>query len=132
MLIKVPGAGEGVEAFEELTALGVNVNVTLLFAVERYEAIAEAFIKGLDRAHMRKRQVEFREVNVDRELLRTARGHEGRQGARGDGGGKGWRGAAGVVAPTHVAAEFLQRVSGVAAVVGSELKGDVVMQNSSP
>ena len=49
VLIKVPGTGEGVEAFEELTALGVNVNVTLLFAVERYEAIAEAFIKGLER-----------------------------------------------------------------------------------
>jgi len=49
VLIKVPGTGEGVEAFEELSALGVNVNVTLLFAVERYEAIAEAFIKGLDR-----------------------------------------------------------------------------------
>jgi transaldolase len=49
VLIKVPGTGHGVEAFEELTALGVNVNVTLLFAVERYEAIAEAFIKGLER-----------------------------------------------------------------------------------
>ncbi len=49
VLIKVPGTGEGVEAFEELTALGVNVNVTLLFAVERYEAIAEAFLKGLER-----------------------------------------------------------------------------------
>jgi transaldolase len=48
-LIKVPGTGEGVEAFEELTALGVNVNVTLLFAVERYEEIAEAFLKGLER-----------------------------------------------------------------------------------
>jgi transaldolase len=49
VLIKVPGTGHGVEAFEELTALGVNVNVTLLFAVERYEAIAEAFLKGLER-----------------------------------------------------------------------------------
>ena len=49
VLIKVPGTGDGVRAFEELTALGVNVNVTLLFAVERYEAIAEAFIKGLER-----------------------------------------------------------------------------------
>ena len=49
VLIKVPGTGDGVTAFEELTALGVNVNVTLLFAVERYEAIAEAFIKGLER-----------------------------------------------------------------------------------
>jgi transaldolase len=49
VLIKVPGTSEGVEAFEELTALGINVNVTLLFAVERYEEIAEAFIKGLER-----------------------------------------------------------------------------------
>ena len=49
VLIKVPGTGDGVKAFEELTALGINVNVTLLFAVERYEAIAEAFIKGLER-----------------------------------------------------------------------------------
>jgi transaldolase len=49
VLIKVPGTGDGVRAFEELTALGVNVNVTLLFAVERYEAIAEAFLKGLER-----------------------------------------------------------------------------------
>jgi transaldolase len=49
VLIKVPGTGEGVEAFEELTALGVNVNVTLLFAVERYEEIAEAFLRGLER-----------------------------------------------------------------------------------
>ena len=49
VLIKVPGTGEGIRAFEELTALGINVNVTLLFAVERYEAIAEAFLKGLER-----------------------------------------------------------------------------------
>jgi transaldolase len=49
VLIKVPGTTEGVRAFEELTALGVNVNVTLLFAVGRYEAIAEAYLLGLER-----------------------------------------------------------------------------------
>src|SRR5918997_5127882 len=49
VLIKVPGAEPGVRAFEELTARGVNVNVTLLFAVERYREIAEAFIGGLER-----------------------------------------------------------------------------------
>ncbi len=49
VLIKVPGTEQGVHAFEELTALGVNVNVTLLFAVSRYEAIAEAYIRGLER-----------------------------------------------------------------------------------
>jgi transaldolase len=49
VLIKVPGTEEGVEAFERLTALGVNVNITLLFAVSRYEAIAEAYLRGLER-----------------------------------------------------------------------------------
>jgi transaldolase len=49
VLIKVPGTEAGVRAFEELTAQGVNVNVTLLFAVERYREIAEAFISGLER-----------------------------------------------------------------------------------
>jgi transaldolase len=48
VLIKVPGTEAGVEAFEQLTALGVNVNVTLLFAVPRYEEIAEAFLRGLE------------------------------------------------------------------------------------
>ena len=49
VLIKVPGTDAGVEAFEELTALGVNVNVTLLFAGSRYEQIAEAYLRGIER-----------------------------------------------------------------------------------
>jgi transaldolase len=49
VLIKLPGTEAGVEAFEELTARGVNVNMTLLFAVERYREIAEAYIRGLQR-----------------------------------------------------------------------------------
>ena len=49
VLIKVPGTAEGVEAFEELTAAGVSVNVTLLFDVRRYVEIAEAYVRGLER-----------------------------------------------------------------------------------
>jgi transaldolase len=49
VLIKLPGTAEGVQAFEELTARGVNVNMTLLFAVERYREIAEAFVRALQR-----------------------------------------------------------------------------------
>ena len=49
VLIKVPGTPEGVPAFEELTAAGVSVNVTLLFSVGRYEEIAEAYVRGLER-----------------------------------------------------------------------------------
>src|SRR4051794_8743188 len=49
VLIKVPGTEAGVQAFEELTAAGVSVNVTLLFSVHRYEDIAEAYLSGLER-----------------------------------------------------------------------------------
>ena len=46
--IKVPATAEGVDAFRELTAEGISVNVTLLFAVTRYEEIATAWIEGLE------------------------------------------------------------------------------------
>lgn len=49
VMIKVPGMPEGVPAVEELTALGVNVNITLLFSVEMYERVALAYIAGLER-----------------------------------------------------------------------------------
>ena len=49
LLIKVPGTDAGVGAFEELTALGVNVNVTLLFSVDRYREVAEAYVRGVER-----------------------------------------------------------------------------------
>jgi transaldolase len=49
LFIKVPGTEAGVEAFEQITALGINVNVTLLFALPRYEEIAEAYLRGLER-----------------------------------------------------------------------------------
>jgi transaldolase len=49
VMIKVPGTEEGVSAVEELTALGVNVNITLLFSVELYEKVALAYIRGLER-----------------------------------------------------------------------------------
>jgi transaldolase len=49
VLIKVPATPEGVEAFRELTAAGISVNVTLLFAVSRYEEIANAYVDGLER-----------------------------------------------------------------------------------
>ncbi len=47
VLIKVPGTPEGASAFEALTTLGINVNVTLLFSVAQTEAIFNAYIRGL-------------------------------------------------------------------------------------
>jgi transaldolase len=48
IMIKVPGTDEGVVAVEQLTALGVNVNITLLFSVQMYEKVARAYIAGLE------------------------------------------------------------------------------------
>jgi len=47
LLIKVPGTPEGVSAFEALTTLGINVNVTLLFSIAQTEAVFHAYIRGL-------------------------------------------------------------------------------------
>jgi transaldolase len=49
LMIKVPGTEPGLEAISRLLAEGVNVNVTLLFAVERYEAVVQAYLEGLRR-----------------------------------------------------------------------------------
>jgi transaldolase/glucose-6-phosphate isomerase len=51
VLIKIPGTEAGLSAIEDATADGINVNVTLLFSVESYEAVTEAYIKGLERRH---------------------------------------------------------------------------------
>ncbi len=48
VLIKVPGTPAGVAAFETLTAEGINVNVTLLFSVDVYVRVAEAYLAGLE------------------------------------------------------------------------------------
>jgi transaldolase len=49
VMIKVPATEAGVPAIEELTARGVNVNVTLLFSVARYEQVIDAYMRGLER-----------------------------------------------------------------------------------
>jgi transaldolase len=48
VLIKVPGTRDGIAAFERLTGEGINVNVTLLFSVEVYSRVAEAYLAGLE------------------------------------------------------------------------------------
>ncbi len=49
LMIKVPATPQGLPAIEQLLAEGINVNATLLFSVERYEAVAEAYLRGLSR-----------------------------------------------------------------------------------
>ncbi len=47
VMIKVPGTAEGIPAIRQLVGEGININVTLLFAQEVYEKVAEAYIAGL-------------------------------------------------------------------------------------
>jgi len=49
LLIKVPATLEGLPAIEELTFKGISVNVTLIFSVERYEKVMNAYLTGLER-----------------------------------------------------------------------------------
>ena len=49
VMIKVPATPAGLPAIEELIADGVNVNVTLMFSMSHYEAVARAYIQGLER-----------------------------------------------------------------------------------
>jgi transaldolase len=49
LLIKIPGTFEGIAAVEALLFDGINVNITLLFSVERYEEIALAYMSALER-----------------------------------------------------------------------------------
>ena len=48
VMIKVPATPAGIPAIKTLIGEGINVNVTLLFHVEAYEAVAEAYIAGLE------------------------------------------------------------------------------------
>ena len=49
VLIKIPGTHEGLPAIEETVARGIPVNVTLIFSVKRYEDVAQAYIRGVER-----------------------------------------------------------------------------------
>ena len=57
ILVKVPATKEGLPAIEELTSSGVNVNVTLLFSIERSKEVAEAYIRGLEQRLRNKEQI---------------------------------------------------------------------------
>jgi transaldolase/glucose-6-phosphate isomerase len=48
VMIKVPGTAEGLPAIRQLIGEGININVTLLFAQEVYEQVADAYIAGLE------------------------------------------------------------------------------------
>jgi len=48
VMIKIPGTKPGLAAIQQSIAKGININVTLLFGLERYEEVTEAYISGLE------------------------------------------------------------------------------------
>jgi transaldolase / glucose-6-phosphate isomerase len=83
VMIKIPGTPEGVGAIEQAIYEGINVNVTLLFAVEAYEAVADAYLRGLERRQAEGLPLDVNSVasffvsrvdtNVDRKLEELGR-----------------------------------------------------------
>ncbi|HEY7628826.1 MAG TPA: transaldolase, partial [Ilumatobacteraceae bacterium] len=49
LMVKIPATEEGVEAIEAMIAEGRNINVTLIFSLDRYQQVMEAYIHGLER-----------------------------------------------------------------------------------
>lgn len=47
LMIKVPATAEGIPAIEDLIARGINVNATLMFSLADYEAVAQAYVRGI-------------------------------------------------------------------------------------
>ena len=48
VMIKIPGTAEGAKAVERAIAAGINVNITLLFAIDAYASVIEAYMRGLE------------------------------------------------------------------------------------
>src|SRR3984957_4867699 len=51
LYIKIPATQEGLAAITEVTSQGISVNVTLIFSLDRYRAVMDAYLSGLEQAH---------------------------------------------------------------------------------
>src|SRR5881396_1840801 len=49
LFVKIPGTEPGLGAIEDSIAAGRNINVTLIFSLERYKAVLEAYVRGVER-----------------------------------------------------------------------------------
>ena len=51
VMVKIPATAEGLPAIEDQISKGNNINITLIFAVERYDEVVEAYLSGLEKLH---------------------------------------------------------------------------------
>jgi transaldolase len=49
LMVKIPATREGLPAIEQMLSEGININVTLIFSVDRYREVADAYLRGLER-----------------------------------------------------------------------------------
>ena len=49
LMVKIPSTVQGFQAVEALIAEGININITLMFSLAHYEAVAQAYLRGLKR-----------------------------------------------------------------------------------
>src|SRR3954467_13415868 len=49
LLVKIPATMSGLPAIEDCTAKGTSINITLIFSLDRYKAVVEAYLRGLER-----------------------------------------------------------------------------------
>jgi transaldolase len=89
VFVKIPATVEGLTAIADSIALGISVNVTLIFSLERYGAVIDAYLSGLERAHAA--GIELRGIHsvasffvsrVDTEVDRPLKGSAGIANAR--------------------------------------------------
>jgi transaldolase len=59
LMVKIPATKEGIPAIRQTIAAGINVNVTLIFSLERYGAVMDAYIAGLEDRVARKEPVDM-------------------------------------------------------------------------
>lgn len=62
LMIKIPGTPEGLPYIEQAIYEGININVTLLFSVDRYSDVAEAYIRGMERRHAEGKSLDVHSV----------------------------------------------------------------------
>ena len=95
LMVKIPATAEGLGPIEQMIAEGRNINITLIFSLERYGEVIEAYISGSGTAGRRSRR---RPVTGGerRQLLHQPRRHRGRPATGGDrdrrGAGAPWQG----------------------------------------
>ena len=82
LFIKIPATVEGLPAISQVLAQGISVNVTLIFSLDRYRAVMQAFLVGLEQA--REHGIDLSDHRLGRQLLRLARRRRDRQAARRD------------------------------------------------